>query len=234
MNHRLRTVATFVCALLLAGGLAACGKSNKSSSTSSVKSTTTAGLKSEGAGSCKVKFSGGSTQGIDGKGGVSALGSDYWYSTDQLQNALDQINGAASSTTSGGDTAKKKVEAGEFVVTGLTLNCFETVGDHYSVNFTTSSHANRTNFPFKAAKYALSPSSSGDSLFTVLIAAGRGKIWKLTGGTIDITKFDNNGISGTFSIDATEDTFGQGTPGTLHGEGTFDMPCAAGDKCASK
>ena len=52
---------------------------------------------------------------------------------------------------------------------------------------------------------------------------GDSTLWK-TVGTLTITRFDDKGIAGSFSLQA-EDRL---QPRTLKIEGTFDMPCRGG------
>jgi hypothetical protein len=61
--------------------------------------------------------------------------------------------------------------------------------------------------------------------FLANIAFGKSGLFDATGGTLKIDRFDDQGVAGSFSVDAHEIVTGARP---VHIEGTFDLPCRGG------
>lgn len=92
------------------------------------------------------------------------------------------------------------------------------------------------NVPYAPGKYPVVPRSADPNApqgFWVFPLFYGPAMFEATGGTLTITRFDTNGVAGSFQAQGTEQ-FGSGRMLVI--EGTFDMPCRGGpseEKCTA-
>ena len=189
-------------------------------------------------GSCQTKISGDETIEFTGSGGVSAVGTDYWYTEDEMREILRQIASFGEGKTD--EQIEQEVEDGmqldpRFIL--LLLNCVDPSGSP-SISLSPSSGSKYADVPYEARTYVI---KAGEGLFGgsetpgefgVLMTVGETSYRVSVDGEINITKFDGSGIAGTFSFGA-EDIFpaeGQ-TAKVITVEGSFDFACNGQSVC---
>lgn len=214
------------------GGFAGPGGSgdSKESSTKATGGSTSGGGGSAASnnGSCEVSVTGDVSATWKGRGGASAVGSDYWYSVDEMKKIVGTLKSANESV----DDAMKKDPR----LYLLILNCTSTEGGgKNSISLFPSNSSKYKDVPFQPGEYVI-PKQGGlggvenPGEFGVLLSVGDGSFKVAEAGKLKITKFDKTGIAGTF-IYKGEEGFAQGTPKKVSVEGKFDFACPAGDNC---
>jgi hypothetical protein len=190
-----------------------------------------------GAGRCEVNVSGDENVSFSSGGGVAAVGSDYWYSEDELRKslrALARLGGAKSDAE-----IDREVDAAmkqDPRLTLLVVNC-GSPGDKAggSLSLLPGNESRYADVPFGAKSYTI---ASGGALggnarageFNAVFSLKDG-IWALDEpGKLEITRFDKTGIAGRFTFRASE-RFADGTPRNVTVQGTFDFPCQMGANC---
>ncbi len=109
---------------------------------------------------------------------------------------------------------------------GLLLNCVNG-GDMLTIM--AGRNASEESVPMAPASYQVTPEELGDRLFAVLVTLSASETnWGVTepGGTIELTRFDEDRIAGTFEIPM-KDTlarFNEVDEGTIVVSGAFDFP----------
>lgn len=179
-------------------------------------------------GGCEVTVTGDVSASWKGRGGASALGSDYWYSDDEMKKIVGTLKSANESV----DDAMKKDPR----LYLLILNCTSTEGGgKNSISLFPSSKSKYKDVPFQPGEYVI-PKQGGlgggenPGEFGVLLSVGESGFKVAEAGKLKITKFDKTGIAGTFSYKG-EEAIAQGTPKKISVEGKFDFACPAGDNC---
>lgn len=213
----------------VAGGTAAAGSS--SGQATSTARATQAASNSSGAGGlgCEGTISGGVTGSFKSGSGASAVNTDYWFSEGDLVQAAQFLGETQTQI-------KAKIEAKQFVVYPLILNC----GDSKTgVNFLPKAEA-YADFPFGPKTYAIpaggvlgGETKNGEVSVIILVDNNP---YKSKGGTFEVKKFDKSGIAGSFTIDIEEAFATSGAAKTGKIVGTFNMPCtgagSGGSGCA--
>lgn len=234
-----KNLATVLATLLLVPALAACGgddddgpSGNSPFGDNNSNSGNSTNIK--GKGECEVTVTGDVETSWKADGGADAVGSDYWLSDDELRKALEFL------ASGSGDQKKKEVDEAmkddpRFFI--LLVNCIPDDENKGSLTLSPSSEAKYADIPFKPGDYVIAQggvlgSTDDRKAFSVLLATDQESLWKVSeDGMLKITKWDSSGVKGSFSFKA-EEAFGAGpTPKEISVSGSFDFPCAAGDKC---
>jgi hypothetical protein len=176
-----------------------------------------AGGDSAGSGSCSVNVSGDVEASWEAEKGLGSVGSDYYFSEEELEQTAELLGG--------------EVEEGTFYAYGLILNCEGE--DGYSFSILTTTAATPDNFPFEPGTYDIEPGLMGtsdqDGLLGSVLSLGNGTdapLLQATSGTLDITRFEESGFEATATLEL-EEFFGtESRTGTL--EATFSYECGDG------
>lgn len=173
-------------------------------------------------GSCSATVSGDVSAEWTGNGGAAAVGTDYWYTEDELREQYEFF----------GDESRSFDDvyaSGEPITALLLLNCGTSAP---SVSFYPSNATTKDHVPFGPGSYEIA--GGGDILgsadaepgvFTALLSLDDDAVWGSTGGTFEITEWNAEHIAGTFSFGITE---GFADPArTAQVDGTFDFRCFA-------
>lgn len=164
-----------------------------------------------GFGSCKVSVTGAVTKTFEAPGGMSALGSDYFMSDDELRKALAVLSGP-----DGVDEAMKKDPR----IYTLIVNC---VTKGLNLNFLPGKGTTYADVPFGPKRYAItSGREDGKGKMRVMLLVDDQSYSPAPGGFLEVTKLDETGLAGTFQFEAT------GAPGKIQVSGTIDYACAHG------
>lgn len=189
-------------------------------------------------GNCNVRVSGDETLEYTGAGGNSAVGTDYWYTDEEMRAILRQL------ASFGGDLSDeeldKQVEEDmmkdpRFIL--LLLNCVSEDGTG-SISITPSSPSKYADVPFGPKTYVIKAgqgvfgSSDVPGEISILMTLGDASYKVAKDGKLDITKFDNSGITGTFNFGAEEVFPDEGTTAkVITVEGTLDFGCTGPSVC---
>ncbi len=142
-------------------------------------------------GSCHVDVTGDVTASIDAAGGPESVGVQYWLSA--------------------ADNAAMASVAGTPAPFFFMLSC--TAADGTSVDITTGAAGSAATIPFAPAVYTVNPTeprfggggSATDALAVLVSLPATGTNWGLAEpGTVEITRFDDERISGTFTFRVTD------------------------------
>jgi hypothetical protein len=170
----------------------------------------------EGEGTCTVEVTGDHQDSWEDDGGSDAAGSDYWYSEEDLEQALEVLGGE--------DTPE-----GQFAIYGLILNCQGDEGQGVSV--VTTAEANKDNFPFGPGTYETATGLLGGNeegaLISAFVTLGDDPdvpLFSTSAGNLDIERFDDSGIKATLTLEL-EESFAEGAPRTAELVATFDFAC---------
>lgn len=168
-------------------GAAATDASAATGSTTTVAPTTTL----PDPGSCHVEVTGDVTASIDAVGGPEAVGVEYWLSAAE-KDTMSSVAGTP---------------APFFFMLGCTAV------DGTSIDITTGAAGSAATIPFAPAVYTVNPTdprvggggSSTDPLAVLVSLPATGTNWGLSEpGTVTITRFDDERITGTFSFRVTD------------------------------
>jgi hypothetical protein len=237
----LKTFAILLGALLLLPSLAACGGDDDDGGGNSPFGNndtggggTTPGSISnlKGKGECEVKVTGDVQTSWKADGGADAVGSDYWLSDDDLRKALEFL------ASGSGDAKKKEVDEmmkrdPRFFI--LLLNCIPSDSTKGSLTLSPSNEAKYADVPYKAGEYVIGKGgvlggTDDPKAFGALFATDDETLWQVSeDGTLKITKWNSDGIAGSFNFKAEEGFVTSGTPKKVSVEGTFDFGCPSGN-----
>ncbi len=177
-------------------------------------------------GSCTVSVSGDVEANWAGKGGAAAVGTDYWYSDDELRDQFEFLG-------SGDESFEDLMASGRPVFSLLLLNC--SLDQYQSISLFVSDNATRSDLAFGPGSYEIAagglfgaPDAAADT-FSALITLDQDAIWATTGGSLDITSWDAEHIAGSFSFGIDEALTDVARSGQVEGE--FDFNCF-GDGCS--
>lgn len=196
-----------------AAGPSAAGATAQGASATATR--TTASKEDFTLGTCEVTISGGVSATIKTGGGPSSINSEYWLSdSERLQLAV-----AVGDTQA---AVQEKIAAGQFVLTPLLLTCGDT-----RTNVQLLATARRQDqLPFGAGSYRIAAGerlaavTEGEFAASVVLS---GKAYRSGGGTLDITRFDRSGITGSFRLEIDDGGAAGAARGTVVGR--FEMSC---------
>jgi hypothetical protein len=178
-------------------------------------------------GGCAVTVTGGYSTTI-AQGSAS---SDHWLSDQEIADARHDTLATQTSST-GSDTLPVGADIAP-VFSWLVISCGDPSGEGFSL--IANAGATAGDVPFGPGTYAITPgflSGSEDrTQFSAIVDVGDGeRMFSLTSGTIEITKFDSSGIVGTVEMQLEQSLTG-GTPKRAVLVGGFEFPCSGGARC---
>jgi len=228
-------------ALFLALVLAACGKSSDGKAGSKAPLSATPTEVAPGAAvaatgpqdHCEVHVTGAQTVDIVGTkshgtpNGKLSVGTEYWYSDDEIRMALSTM------VRIGGDKPSKaevdrKVDEGMKQDPRLWLLMINCSTDDGFLNFSASNKSTSKDIPFGPHTYVIaSEPKAGELSVMFSIKQGKHQSYHLAApGKLEITKFDASGITGAFAFEA--ETYDKSQHVSV--KGSFDFGCT-GQKC---
>ena len=228
--------------LVLTGLVAACGTSSSPSPTgASATSAASAGasaVANDGPQDrCEVHVTGDETFSFTGTrprgqrgGGKIIAETDYWMTDDELRQALSVIASLGKKSAADTDAAVAAGMAKDPRFMLLIVNCG--VDGQGFFNLSPTNGSRYEDVPYKPATYRLASGHTakpGDFRAMISIEPG-GKhegFSVVDGGTVELTRFDDTGIAGTFAFDATSYSGDKKVKVT----GRFDYGCGAGSHC---
>ncbi len=170
-------------------------------------------------GFCEVKLEGDVQKTIKQPAGSGAVGTDYWTKPESLEMTVKMLAGE--------DPEKQKAAvAADPKFFTLLLNC--TGEGDLNLNLMPASGTKYADIPFGPKKYPIKNDPKAGE-FSILMVFGEGVFELANDGVLEVTKFDNTGIQGTFAFDAV--TAMGATQQRLKVTGSFDYKCT-GDACA--
>ncbi|MEO8846406.1 MAG: hypothetical protein ABI591_18840 [Kofleriaceae bacterium] len=160
--------------------------------------------------------------------GKAMATADYWQTDDQIRSALQMISNLGKKSkdevTAEVDAAMKKDP--KFML--LLINCGADAG---SLNFGPGKDSKYADFPFKAGSYPIAVGNGKAGELGVMInlrpPTGHESFQVSEPGSMNITKFDATGITGTFTFKAKSHH-----DKSIEVTGSFDYPCV-GVTCKS-
>jgi hypothetical protein len=222
---------TTLAALLISALPSACGEGG-SENTVGGDATTAAPATSviEGdpaRGSCLVTLTGDIQGGWSGSGGPTAVGSDYWQTTDDLRAQYDTVSRE-------GDVSFDDLMArGRPVLSLLIVNCVR--DSTHSLSLFPTDASTRSDVPFGPGSFDIAPggpfgsADAGAGLFTMLMSLDADALWGTTAGSLEIIAWDLAHVVGSFRLEIQEALTDDARTGTI--EGSFDLACV-GSACA--
>jgi hypothetical protein len=239
MNLRLG----MACAMLIACG----GKKDAPSTGSATPTTTAANAPAAGApatpaapqgtaaGKCSFAVTGDVTLNVEAiatkkpPNGKAMAAADYWQTDEQLRSALEMLGGLDSKKSK--DAVKSEVDEKmkrdpKFML--LLINCGAELG---AIDFGPGKDSKYADVPFKPGKYPITSDAKAGEVGAMvnLRPPGKHQSYKISEpGTLDLTKFDLTGITGTFTFKAKSFDGKQ----AIEVKGSFDYPCV-GAACKS-
>jgi hypothetical protein len=162
-----------------------------------------------------------------GPGGNSAAGSDYWMDDAEIRKALEVMAKVTKSKDRDIDADMKKDPR----IMTLVLNCQT---PRTKLSFLPAPDSKYTDVPFGPKKYKIADGSTDKSpgvMRTMVTFDKDTGVWNLDGeGELDITKFDQTGIAGSFAFAMIERQFGSSaTPARkVKVTGSFAFKCTRG------
>ncbi len=180
-----------------------------------------------GGGGCAVTVTGDHSTTI-AKGSAS---SDHWLSDQEIADARHDTS-ATQPISDTGDTSQAAATVAP-VFSWLVISCGDSSGEGFSV--LANAGASAGDVPFGPGTYSITPGFlSGNEdrkQFSAIVDIGDGeRMFSLTSGTIEITKFDPSGVAGTVEMEL-EQSFSGGAPKRAVLAGTFEFPCLGGARC---
>jgi len=165
-------------------------------------------------GSCEVEVTGDVSTTWEGSGGSSAVSTDYWYTDEELDDAAAILGGTRTE--------------GEPVYSVLIVNCKSSASTQ-NVSLLPAAGSGFDDIPYGEGTYAISvPGEPGSGVFTTIFAVDTESVFAVSSpGELNLTKFDETGITGTFSFQATASDAREITV-----SGSFDFACTGRSVCA--
>jgi hypothetical protein len=171
-------------------------------------------------GYCEVAITGDLQKSIKAPGGLSATGSDYWYSESEMKSAVTEMEKFRGDQDLDKRVAEAMKKDPKFYT--LILNC-----NDQDVSISLMPNGGAKHLPFSPKKYAVKQRGGTDGTFNMLSTIGNDPYMVKSDGTIDITRFDAGGIAGTFEVEATSMPLEGQAARTVKLTGKFDYKCTA-------
>lgn len=168
----------------------------------------------ESTGACTIEIDGALKLKETAPGGPPAISTDYWLSEESLRRVVSHL-----------ETDPARIEAAmkanpRFMT--LIINCR---GPRASISFMPEEGSRYADIPYRPKKYALASGKRGS--FRPLTLIDRAA-YRTRTGTLDITRFDDHGLTATYQFEATDIA----TDKQVTIRGAIDFPCPPGyDKC---
>jgi hypothetical protein len=185
---------------------------------------------------CEVQVTGAVTTGWKGdwknsdddqSGNVGAA-SDYWLSDGDLRDFVEYYAGPRQ------NIGRKLVQLMRRVprVAILLLNCMTPDGQ---VFIHPASKSEYDNVPRKSGTYKIAPEQTATPGQFVASSLKVGKTYyRVTGGRLDLKKFNFDGVNATFTLKATP-VRAEGKDGEISVQGSFNIPCTGvGSRCKTQ
>lgn len=179
-----------------------------------------------GGGGCEVTVTGDVTTTFSSGGGELATNSDYWFRTDDLVRAA-RVTGLTEAQIA------ETLAAGRFVVRPFGVNC-GTPGQA-SLSVLHPPDATRAEVPFGPASYdVVAPGTARPGEVTTLVVLD-GDAYETTGGTLEVTRFDERALEGRIEVTARQLWPDTGPTKRVRLIGRFSFGCtgAPGVGCAT-
>jgi hypothetical protein len=147
-------------------------------------------------GSCEVTVEGDVQATAKTGGGGAAVGTDYWYTREGLDQAIERMVQMVESDKSKWTAAIADAKTKDPKITVLVINC---LSDRIKLSFMPN-RAKYADVPFGPGKYQLNERDPKPNDFWSPLSID-GTSYQLPAGmtgTLEITKFDASGIAGTF------------------------------------
>jgi hypothetical protein len=147
-------------------------------------------------GSCEVTVEGDVQATAKTGGGGAAVGTDYWYTPEGLDSAIERMVQMIESDKSKWTAAIADAKKNDPKITVLVINC---LSDRIKLSFMPNK-AKYADVPFGPGKYRLNEREPKPNGFWSPLSID-GTSYQLPSGvtgTLEITRFDASGIAGTF------------------------------------
>jgi hypothetical protein len=178
-------------------------------------------------GSCEVTIEGDAqATGLSGGGGP-AIGSDYWYSPEELDKAVETVVQMTVSDKAKQPAALEKAKKEDPKIITLVINC---QSERIKVGFLPQ-WAKYADVPFAPGKYQVQGISMGgkDQKPHFLTSLNLdGDSYEVVGedGVLDVTRFDKAGAAGTFQFAAQRTDRETKAVKKVTVKGKFDLKCS--------
>jgi hypothetical protein len=159
-----------------------------------------------------------------GPAASSSVGTDYWLSDSEIRTALEVMASLSKNKKRDIDADMKKDPR----IMTLILNCQT---PRTKVSFLPAPSSKYADVPFAPKKYKIAKGKSAGVMRTMVTFEKDTGVWNVDGeGELDITKFDQTGIAGSFAFDVIEQTFGSSATPARKAKvtGTFAFKCTPG------
>lgn len=229
-----RTTASFCGALLSASTavLVACGSPNGGGAGGTMAGAPGQDAGRAAGGRCEVAITGDLTARFTAPNGMSAVGTDYWSTEQEMRETLttfvreEQVPQVAIAATV---DARMKEDPR---IRLLFLNCSS---DRFSVTLVPSASSRSEHVPFAPRQYAITKGLAGDrtlspGAFVALAAVGSTPFVTVEPGVLTIEKFDTSAIAGSFSFVAA-DASPASMPRRISVTGRFQFICRTSAMC---
>lgn len=157
-------------------------------------------------------------------GGAREFNSDYWYTPDELDKAVESM-----ANVFGGDVKDKdkKIAEAKKKDPKIMTFIFNCIPEGEALKFMFVPNGKYKDVPFGPKKYTLANLLAKPGQVAVLIEV-KNEDYALESGTLDVTAFDEKRFAGTFELKAKSKT------GQITAKGKFDHPCDLPTKFCKK
>ena len=173
-------------------------------------------------GSCEITVTGDVQETAVSPGGPSAVGTDYWMTPAELDKAVEMMVNALQPDKSKIPAEIEKAKQREPKLMLLIVNCSS---EKVHLTLSPSGDARYKDVPFGPGKYAINKKPASNEFGAMLLIDH--KSYQVTDpGTLEISKFDPGGITGTFQFAAERTDFTTKETKKITVKGKLDLPCA--------
>jgi hypothetical protein len=188
-------------------------------------------------GRCDLTVTGDVTLSGSAGGGASAFGSDYYYTDDEMREILRAFAGFGSDDASDDelDALVEEAMAEDPRLYILIINCVSE--PDFSLSILPSGQATYADIPFGEGTYGIPAGGplggqTAANEFALLLTLEGDDIYQVSEpGELAISRWDEEGIAGTFSFSAVESFAEGGEPNSVSVEGAFEFACTDGSRC---
>jgi hypothetical protein len=177
-------------------------------------------------GSCEIDIDGDVHAKVVSPGGPQAVGTDYWLTPEELDQAVEMMVGMLVKDKEKAALEIEKAKKTEPRIMLLLLNCAD---QQIKLTLSPSVGAKYKDVPFGPGKYAIT-SQGSPTAFGAMFSIGH-KYYRVDGsGTLDITRFDTSGITATFEFPAQNTDRTTQAVSRVTVKGKLDFPCPSTSK----